>query len=266
MTSAKAAFEDLVALMDRLRKPGGCPWDREQTWDTLRQYVIEEAYEVVDAIEHKRVDKVAEECGDLLFEVVFLSQIAQENGWFDVYDAITSIRDKLVRRHPHVFADVKAETARAVLQNWEAIKSAERVGEGQTSAVDGVPPALPALARALKLGQKAARAGFDWADVSGAIAKVHEELQELQDAIASKDANQIRSELGDALFALTSVARFLEVNPEDAAREACTRFEERFRVMEKGIVESGHAVRDFDVDELEGKWQAAKKFLRERAV
>jgi MazG family protein len=257
-SSQKATFEELVAVMDRLREPGGCPWDREQDWTSLRQYIIEEAYEVVEAIEHGAPEKVADECGDLLFQVIFLARIAKEQDLFDVYDTITAIRDKLVRRHPHVFGDVKAETAGDVVRNWEALKSQERKAGGEKSAVDGVPSGLPALMRCYKLGQKAARVGFDWADVSGVWDKVHEELGELKEAMAGDSAAETRHELGDVLFALTSLARFMEINPEDACREAAARFEERFRSMEARAHGDGVDFSSLDAAEMDRRWRVAK--------
>jgi MazG family protein len=256
---SKATFEDLVKVMDRLREPGGCPWDREQDWSSLRQYVIEEAYEVVEAIDHGDPAHVAEECGDLLFQVVFLSRIAREEGWFDVYDTITSIRDKLVHRHPHVFSDVIAETPEEVLKNWEALKAQERAEKGQTGALDGVASALPGLVRAMKLGQKASRVGFDWPDTAGVVAKVDEEIGELKEALAADQADEIRHELGDALFALAQLGRVLGVNPEDALREASGRFETRFRKVESGVREEGLEMDQMDIEELERRWQAAKR-------
>ena len=261
MISMSGKFEELVAMMEKLREPGGCPWDLEQDWKSLRQYVIEEAYEVVDAIDSGDPVRVEDECGDLLLQVVFLSRIAQEQGLFDVYGAIDAILDKLVRRHPHVFGDVVAETSQEVLKNWEKLKEEERKTQGQGGGIDGVALALPALLRAWKLGKKASRVGFDWEDVSGALGKVEEEMGELREAITDGKQGDVAHEYGDVLFALCQVGRFLGLNPEDSLREGNARFEHRFNVMEGEIQKEGKRVADFDLTELESRWQAAKKSL-----
>ena len=256
--AAPAQFDELVAVMDRLRQPDGCPWDREQTWKTLRQYVIEEAFEVVEALDSGDPAQVVDECGDLLFQVVFLAQIAKEEGQFDVYDAIGHIQDKLIRRHPHVFSDVVAETSEEVLANWEQIKEKERQGKSERKTLEGVPKGLPALLAASKLGEKAGRAGFDWRSVQGVLDKVEEEMAELREAIEEQDDEGIVEEMGDVLFALSSLGRFLGTSAEDAARIAGQRFEERFYRMEAGVKAEGKLLSDLTDEELEKKWRAAK--------
>ena len=264
---ANARFEDLVEVMHDLRQK--CPWDREQTFQSLRQYIIEEAYEVVDTIDHlsgqkdASAMKLADECGDLIFQVVFLSEIAQENGWFEVGDSIQLIRDKLVRRHPHVFGDVSAKTPDDVMRNWEAIKAGERKeNEGATSALDGVPQALPALLRAEKLGKRAARSGFDWRSADAVLDKVQEEIAEVRAALKSGDKAHAAKELGDLFFAAAQAARFLDVNPEEAARDATTKFERRYRHLEAALAAQGRTAKDADDAELDRLWEAAKAALR----
>ena len=264
---AEARFEELVAVMHELRSK--CPWDREQTFQSLRQYILEEAYEVVDTIDHLSGEndlsahKLADECGDLLFQVVFLAELAQEKGWFKAADSIRLIRDKLVRRHPHVFGDVSAKTPDDVMKNWEAIKAGERKEkEGATSALDGVPRALPALVRAEKLGKRAARAGFDWRGAEPVLDKVEEELGEVRAALKGGDRAAAGRELGDLLFAAAQAARFLEVNPEDAARDATATFEARFRHLEAALAGKGKTAKDVDDAELDRLWNEAKAALR----
>jgi MazG family protein len=269
----KARFEDLVEVMHRLYAPGGCPWDREQTFETLRQYILEEAYEVVDAIESGAHEKVADEAGDLLFQVVFLAEIAREKGWFEVEDVIGGIRKKLIDRHPHVFGEkagreeapgeglTAVKDAGDVITNWESIKAKEREKGGAKSAIDGVPPALPAMVRAEKIGKRAARSGFDWRSIDAVLDKVGEELGEIRGALAAGDKKAAGEELGDLLFAAAQVARMLEVNPEDAARGAVRTFEKRFRHLEAALAAQGRTPKDADDAELDRLWEAAKKAL-----
>jgi len=264
---ADARFEELVAVMHDLRAK--CPWDQEQTFQSLRQYIVEEAYEVVDAIDHLTgqndlsAQKLADECGDLLFQVVFLAELGQEKGWFKASDSIRLIRDKLVRRHPHVFGDVSAKTPDDVMRNWENIKAGERKEtEGATSALDGVPKALPALVRAEKLAKRAARAGFDWPNIEAVLAKVEEELGEVREALAKGDRADAAAELGDLFFAGAQVARFLDVNPEDVARDAVAKFEARFRHLEAAVTAQGKVLKDLDDAALDVLWEQAKAALR----
>jgi MazG family protein len=252
-------FQDLVDVTHRLRSPGGCPWDREQTFRSLRQYVLEEAYEVVDALEAEAPDKLADECGDLLFQVVFLSEIAEERGQFGIDDVVRRIHDKLVRRHPHVFGDVKVDDAAHVVRNWEAIKDTERAGgDAAASALDGVPHALPALLRAKKLGGRAARAGFDWRRKEDVADKIAEELAEVREAMKSGDRAAAEAELGDLLFAVAQLARVLEIDPEDAGRQAGRKFEGRYRHMEASRAAGGRRPSDASDDELDRLWHASK--------
>jgi tetrapyrrole methylase family protein/MazG family protein/ATP diphosphatase len=245
----------LVDIMRRLLAPDGCPWDREQTLESLRPYVIEEAHEVVDAIDAGSPEELREELGDLLLQVVFQAELARAKGWFGPDDVVSAICDKLVRRHPHVFGDVKVSGSDEVVTNWEAIKAEEKAGRG---VLDGVPKALPALLRALRVGEKAARVGFDWPDLTGARSKVDEELAELDAALVSGDAAHAGRELGDVLFALVSVARKANLDPEAALRGTLERFTQRVRGAEALAATRGLSLSGLAPETLEQLWQDVK--------
>jgi len=254
---AEAAFGRLVDIMETLRGPDGCPWDREQDLRSLRRYVLEEAYEVVQAIDDGDMDALPGELGDLLLQVVFLSQMASEEGLFDVRRVADAISDKLVRRHPHVFGDGEVANAEEVLQRWESIKRDER---GGGSVLDDIPASFPALARAEKLGRRAAHVGFDWPDVDGVLGKVREELDEVEQAIAHAGADArrdegVEQELGDLLFAVANLARQLGMSPEAALRRANEKFERRFRAIEPAIT-AGEAD---DLAAMDALWEAVKR-------
>lgn len=254
---AKRTFEELVELMKKLRAPGGCPWDREQTLEDLKPFIIEEAYEVVDAIDKGDRTSLREEIGDLLLEAVFAAQIAEEEGSFDISDSITGVHDKLVRRHPHVFGDVIAESAGEVVVNWEKLKNAERQKANQ-SLLDGLPEALPALLKASRLTEKAARVGFDWNRTEDVFDKVDEELKELRDAVRSGDRKEIAHEIGDLFFTVANLARKLEVSSEESLQATNRRFSARFRWMEDRLREQGRAIDDASLEELDALWNGAK--------
>lgn len=240
-------IERLTRIMKRLRDPvAGCEWDRVQTWATIAPYTIEEAYEVADAIARDNADDLKDELGDLLLQVVFHAQIAEDRGAFTLADVVDAISDKMERRHPHIFGDATASPG------WEAIKAAERQGKTDDSAVAGVALGLPALARAEKLQKRAARVGFDWPDASGPLAKVHEEIEEV--ATASPDT--LAEEIGDLLFAVTNWARHLGVDPEDALRAGNAKFEARFRAMEH---EAGPGFAALSLADKEALWQGVKR-------
>jgi tetrapyrrole methylase family protein/MazG family protein len=243
----------LAGIMRRLLGPGGCPWDQEQTLDSLRPYLIEECYEVLDAIDAGDRDAHTEELGDLLLQIVFQAQLAQ----VELRDVVLSIGDKLIRRHPHVFGDVDVADADEVLVNWEAIKKQEK-GETRRSAIDGVPRSLPALHRAHELTRKAAKVGFRWRSPEGARAKLKEELAEADAAAAGDDVHALRAEVGDALFALAAWARQLGVQPEDALRQANERFDRRFRALETAYDDSGDSLREADEAQLLARWREIK--------
>jgi tetrapyrrole methylase family protein/MazG family protein/ATP diphosphatase len=263
------SFPRLVELMQRLLAPDGCPWDREQSFATLRRYVLEEASEVVDAIDGGDRGELRDELGDLLLQVVFQAELGRAEGAFGPDDVIAAICDKLVRRHPHVFADAEVEGTRDVLRNWERIKAAERAGKpqkpGKGGVLGGVPRSLPALTRAQRVGEKVARVGFDWPDARGSRAKVGEELGELDEAIAAGDKAQIEAELGDALFALVNLARHVDVDAEGALRRTIEKFTGRFdhveaRVHEKhGGWPATVADDKLTLEELDGYWEEAKR-------
>jgi tetrapyrrole methylase family protein / MazG family protein len=269
-SSAGEWFEKLVAVQKRLRAPQGCPWDREQTHATLRPYLIEEAYEVIDALDSGDDAKFAEEMGDLLLQVVFHSEIAREQQRFDVADVLREIHDKMVRRHPHVFADVRARNSAEVLRNWERIKASERLGKGASpengtakqqkpaSLLDGVSRGLPAMLQGLQLTRKAARAGFDWQDADGIFEKVREEMAEVRHALAEKDSKKAEEELGDLLFAAVNLARFVQVDPEIALKKANTKFQRRFMEMEKAALQSGRTFDGMPREDKESLWDAVK--------
>jgi tetrapyrrole methylase family protein/MazG family protein len=253
----RSRFAELRAVMDRLRDPGGCPWDREQRLEDLRSYVLEEAHEVAEAIDRRAHDQLREELGDLLLQVLFLSRIESEEGHFDVEDVIGALHDKLVRRHPHVFADGRAETAGQVVEQWEEIKKREKGGGARV--LDGVPRSLPALLRALRLSQKAATAGFDWQADADLAAKVREEVDELLAERRRSDREATARELGDLLFVLVNVARRWGVDPEGALQRASDRFEERFRHIEDSLARRGLRPQDASLAEMEELWEEAKR-------
>lgn len=255
-------IQSLLAVMQRLRDPdGGCPWDLEQNFDTIAPYTIEEAYEVADAIERQDYDELKTELGDLLLQVVFHAQMADEAGLFDFADVAGAIAAKLVRRHPHVFGDESRDTAGEVLKSWENIKSAERQEKQQHSAMDDVPGNLPALMRAQKLQKRAARVGFDWSEISEVIAKLSEEMQELEHEIdVAGDANQdrIAEEAGDLLFSCVNLTRHLQLDAEDCLRAGNRKFEQRFRRLEAVASERDKKLEDLTLAEMDSIWDSIK--------
>ena len=257
---AAVAVGRLLDIMDKLRDPGGCPWDREQTLRTLTPYLLEEAHEVIEAIEAGDPAHHREELGDLLFQVVFQARIAREEGKFDFADVAATIADKLTRRHPHVFGDLTVSGSREVVKNWERIKADERKEKGlaERSAVGGVPVGLPALVRAERLTEKAGAVGFDWPDAKSVLAKVREELNELEEAMAAGQRESIENELGDLLFALANLGRWLKVHPEEALRGALRRFENRFHHIEARLREKGSSPRSSSLAEMDLLWNEAK--------
>jgi tetrapyrrole methylase family protein / MazG family protein len=276
-----ADFQKLVAVMSRLRSPNGCPWDREQSHATLRTYLIEEAYEVLDALDSTDDAKFAEELGDLLLQVLFHAQIAHEEGRFDISSVIREIHDKMVRRHPHVFGNTKANTAAEVLRNWEQIKKAEREGKEakptkhtsasasstpstaswSASILDGVPRSIPALLEANQLTRKAARIGFDWPNLDGIFDKLTEETNELQQVLAAKPPNssRVEGEVGDILFVAVNLARHLNIDPEIALKKTSAKFSRRFRTMERLAHEQNTTLAKIPRPQMESLWDQAKQ-------
>ena len=255
-------FERFCKLIARLRAPGGCPWDREQTHQSLRPMTIEEAYEVVEAIDAGDSEELAGELGDLLLQVVFHSDIAREAGRFDIVQVLDRVSEKMVRRHPHVFGDVPAGDAGQVLRNWEAIKQQERAGDDSTEPaplLDGVSRAHPAVLEAYQLGTKASRVGFDWPDGKAVLAKVQEEIDELNQAIDQQQKREAEDELGDVLFAAVNAARVLGIDPESALKAANRKFRRRFGHMEKQLLVRGRSPADAGIEEMEALWTEAKR-------
>lgn len=259
MTKRGETLAGLVELMQTLLGPNGCPWDREQTLDTLRQYVIEEAYEVVDAIDQGKPEMLREELGDLLLQVVFQSALTEGQGWFDIDGVVEAISEKLVRRHPWVFGDEKVDDASGAIDSWEAIKAKEKKERG---ALGGVPVALPGLLRAVRMGEKASAVGYDWPDAGGPRAKIDEELKELDEAADKGDVAALEHELGDLLFALATYGRKQGLDPEAALRASLNRFSSRFRHCELAAKEDGKDLRDYDEAELDDMWEQAKAVER----
>lgn len=266
MTDSPASlFDTLLEIMARLRGPAGCPWDREQTHASLKPFLVEETYEVLEAIETGEALGMTEELGDLLFQVVFHARVAEERGEFTIADVLRHLVDKMIRRHPHVFANTAVETPREALAQWEALKQHEAAARGRRrSVIDGVPRAMPALGRAQRTQAKAGRVGFDWPDARAAWVKVREEIDEAGEAIAAGDSARIREELGDVLFSLVNVARLASIDAEDVMHGATEKFRRRFTEMEADLSAQGKSVENVPQAELEQAWEAAKAAERRR--
>lgn len=254
-----AEVTKLVGLMQRLLAPEGCPWDREQTLETLVPYLVEETYEVVDALADGNPDEHCEELGDLLLQIAFQSELRFAEGKFGIDDVARGIVTKLVRRHPHVFGEAVAKDAEAVLSNWAKLKAAEKAEKGKHGALDGIPKSAPALLRATRAGEKASAVGFDWPDATGPREKVNEELRELDEAWARGDKVEMQRELGDCLQAMVNLARKLGLDAEQALRDSTDRFSKRFRYIEVALEKQGRAVSDADAAEQDDLWREAKE-------
>lgn len=263
--TSTARLTQLLDIMARLRDPEqGCPWDVQQDFASIAPYTLEEAYEVMDAIERNVPGELCDELGDLLFQVVFHAQLATEKGWFGFDDVVAAINEKLVRRHPHVFGDEKIADAAAQTLAWDRHKAGERAAkaEGVESALDNVPLALPALVRAQKIQRRAARVGFDWTDIADVVDKLDEELQELKQALADREPlHRVREELGDLLFSGVNLARFLDADAETLLRAASRKFDRRFRLVEQLVREQQRELQACTLDELEAYWRQAKQRL-----
>ncbi|GBE30016.1 nucleoside triphosphate pyrophosphohydrolase/pyrophosphatase MazG [bacterium BMS3Bbin04] len=262
--SVGGEMEALAAVMRRLRAENGCPWDRAQTHETLRPYLLEETYEVLAAIDSGDLNELRDELGDLLLQVVFHSQIASESGTFDVADSIRAIREKLIRRHPHIFGDRKLETPEQVRDMWERIKLEDK-GEGDelNSVLSGVPKVLPSLTRAFRVQEKMAGVGFDWPDASGALEKLAEEMNELSEAVMSGDRAHAEEELGDLLFSAVNAARLAGFSAEDALRMSTEKVISRFQTIETLTAADGHSVHELNLEELDVYWDKAKELERQ---
>jgi MazG family protein len=258
--SAGPKFQRLVEIMRRLRAPDGCPWDLEQNFDSIKPYTLEETYEVLDAIDRRDWRDLSEELGDFILQAVFYAQMAAEEDKFGIEDALDAINEKLVRRHPHIFGDASAETSGDVKKKWDEIKSAENKskGKGDAGLLAGVPRALPALVEAQQISSRAAGVGFDWENAGQVIEKLHEELAELAEARRTAVQEELEGELGDLLFVVVNLARFVKVDPEQALRRTNAKFRERFGYIERALAEKGKSPRDSNIQEMEALWQQAK--------
>lgn len=250
-------FERLVGIMSALRGEKGCPWDKEQTRESLKPFLVEETYEVLEAIDEGDPEKMKEELGDLLFQIIFHCQLALERSEFGINDVIGKISDKMIGRHPHVFGEAKYETSAEVLRQWEERKKEE--GKSRESILEGIPRDLPSLLRAHRIQTRAAGAGFDWARVEDVLKKLDEELAEFKGALEKKDQGEIEDELGDVFFVLVNISRFVGVNPEDALRKTISKFISRFRYIEMKAAESGRRLSEMSLEEMDALWDEAKK-------
>lgn len=254
MTTIKRPIEELLEIMATLRGPEGCPWDKEQTHESLKPYVVEEAYELVEAVDGGENGEIREELGDLLLQIIFHSQIAAETGSFDFDDVIRGINEKLLRRHPHVFGDEKAVDEVEALKNWERIK-VETEGKKKTKR----HPGTPILHRALRMQEKAVSLGFDWEETSQLFEKLEEEINEVREAVASGDREEVTEEIGDLLFMAVNLSRFLDIHPEDALERSLSKFGKRFRIMEAMATKDERSLEEMNLAEMEAYWQEAKK-------
>jgi tetrapyrrole methylase family protein/MazG family protein len=254
-----ALFDRLVQIMATLRSPAGCPWDRAQDSTSLKPYLLEEAYEVLEALDEGAPHKLKDELGDLLFQVIFHAQLARERGDFDAYDILAGTIAKMTRRHPHVFGSAAASTPQEALQNWEEIKRQEKTATQTTSVLDGVPRQLPSLLRAQRLQDKASRVGFDWQHVEQVWEKMSEELQELRAAMSQANRAAIEAELGDVLFVLVNLARFLDINPDEALHKTTTKFTRRFQFIERELSRQDKTLKQATLAEMDALWDQAKQ-------
>jgi tetrapyrrole methylase family protein/MazG family protein len=257
-------FQKLVDIMTLLRSKDGCPWDKVQTSESIKPYLIEETYEVIEAIDEKDPVKMKEELGDLLLQVVFHAQIAKDRGEFDINDVIDKISDKMVSRHPHVFGDAKFETPEEVTKQWQDRKREE--GKLKDSALEGVPKELPSLLRAHRLQSRAAKVGFDWAKVEDVFGKLDEELEEFKEALEKKDKKEMEDELGDIFFVLVNISRFVGVNAEEALRKTISKFISRFRYIEMTAADEGRQLSDMTLEEMDALWNEAKKGEKQTGI
>lgn len=258
--SPAGAFQELLDIIARLRAPEGCLWDRRQKKTDVGTYLIEEAFEVLDAIETETAEGLKEELGDLLFQILFIARISEEEGAFDIREVIKGVTEKMIRRHPHVFGDEKAANVEEIRANWEIIKrNVERKGQREDTLFRGIPLSMPALLRAEKVSKEASKAGFDWESAEGVLRKIDEEMDELKQALASMNKDRIRDEMGDILFTFVNLGRFTGVNAEEALRSSTRKFIRRFRFIEKRLKESGKTLSEVSFDEMDALWNEAKK-------
>ncbi|MEK7828403.1 MAG: nucleoside triphosphate pyrophosphohydrolase [Deltaproteobacteria bacterium] len=262
----KEGLPKLVAIMQRLRGPKGCPWDKEQTMESLIPFIVEEAYEVIGAIDAKSPEMLKEELGDLLFQIIFMCQLAREKGDFDIEDVMALSAEKMIRRHPHVFGKTKAKTSKDVLKHWSRIKKEEKDGKKRKGYLSDIPEHLPALLKAHKVTEKAAEAGFDWSDIKEVFEKVEEEIAEFKAELKKGNIQRMEAEFGDLIFALVNVGRFIEINPEEALRKTIARFITRFHYIEDKLIKKGKALHNASIEEMENFWKEAKLKEKNQAL
>lgn len=256
----KASIKKLVEIMDTLRSENGCPWDIEQNIEDLPKYLLEECYELISAIEKEDYDHIREELGDMLFELIFIAKFGKEQNKFTMDDVIKGIEEKITRRHPHVFGDVQVKDSKEVLKNWDAIKKEEKKdNKKDAGALSDIPHAMPSLLKAHRIGKRAAKVGFDWENVEGALDKVIEEIEEFKQAVREHDKKATEEELGDMLFSITNVARFFEINPEIALKKTTDKFIKRFNFVESNLLKIGKNTKEASLEEMENLWIEAKK-------
>lgn len=253
------AFARLAAVVDTLMGKNGCPWDTVQTRESLKPFLVEETYETLEALDSNQPEKIVDELGDLLYQILFHAKIAEKKGEFSITDVLENLSEKMIRRHPHIFQSSKADTPEKVLHQWEEIKKREKAHRDHRSVLDGVPKSLPALARAQKLQKKAARHGFDWDHLDPVVDKLDEEIAEFKEALAQGDARQAAEEMGDLLFVLVNIARFRKIDAEEALRATNNKFIRRFHFIEEEVRKRGKELKDTPLDEMERYWQEAKK-------
>lgn len=259
MPDAKYDFSDVVAIIRRLRSENGCPWDNEQTYASLRKYLLEETYEALNAIDNADFPGLTEELGDCIWEILFIARLAEQDGHFTIDDVVQTLGEKMVRRHPHIFGDAKVDGAQDVLKQWAQIKLEEGKTDRTGEILARVPASLPALLRAFRIGERVAKVGFDWENADQVMEKFDEELDEFREAVADGSKARMEDELGDMIFTLVNLARHLDISPEDALRGATDKFTRRFRAVETTAREKGQALDALGIDELEALWRESKK-------
>jgi tetrapyrrole methylase family protein/MazG family protein len=260
VSSLSKSFEDLLTVIKKLRSPEGCPWDREQNLYTLKEHIIEEVYELVDALDKRDIENIKEELGDLLLHVIFHAVIGEEENLFAIYDIFEALKEKLIRRHPHVFSNITVKDSKEVLINWEKLKKQEK--NNRTSIFDGIPEGLPSIHKAYKLQEKAKKIGLDWPSTEACLKKLDEELYELKDAIEKKDSICLEHEIGDMLFTIINLSRFLNVNADESLRQANIRFRRRAEYVEKNIENNAESFKEKDPALLDKLWNLSKKHTK----
>jgi len=266
MAQAGKDFQKLTEIVDRLMGEDGCPWDRVQTRETLKPYLVEECYETLEALDTNEPEKIKDELGDLMYQILFHSKISEQNNEFGIRDVVNAISEKMIRRHPHVFDKANANTPDQVVDQWEEIKKTEKNNGQRESALSGIPPHLPALARSQKLQKKAAKCGFDWQKIDDVFLKLDEEIGEFKQALLSEDSDSASEELGDILFVLVNIAKFKKIDAEEALRKTNRKFISRFQYIERQAVKQGRDIKDLSLNEMEAFWQEAKNTAASKKI